>query len=294
MAGVSRFFEETIFHYDVTAVKTNPWYTFLRDLAPVIAEKCGFTIVDNKATTNGFVTFSIPNFPGKMRISAQSGSYSYYSAGIDLRNDKDDTSLSSASAQLFYDTGLKGNITIGFSHIGDFLYWLYLGPTDYPGSGSSGWVGAFWGWFNGAYTGNIYFPYRAYGVGSYGSTHKTDLLKAIADSSNFKNITREDTSVGSDKASFSSYAQPGTGYPSDPSANQLRPYMHSCASGDAAIPNPGLCKWGGKYMLYVLTQNNSETPVDIQPGVEYKINGKNYLGCAARLILPEPWPFKEA
>lgn len=294
MAGtVERFFEETVFPYDVSkeySASNKPWYALIKAMAPVIAEKCGFTIVDDKATTNGYVTFSIPNFPGRLRITAPSGTSDVQWFTVDLRNSADDTSLHQAEHRLVYHTGTRGNITIGFSHIGDFLYWFYLGPTDYPNPKNYDWVGLFWGWFNGTYTKEKYYVYFTY---YQENASKNTILKYLTDPTKFKDITVEDISKISSKATLYNYAQPAANYPSDPAVTQLRPYMQSCASGDATFPNPGLCKWGGKYMLYVLTPNGSETPIETQPEIEYKINGKKYLGCAARLIIPEPWPFKE-
>ena len=77
-------------------------------------------------------------------------------------------------------------------------------------------------------------------------------------------------------------------FPSDAAVRSLAPIYNF-----TNIPDAGLCRWGGEYMLFVLCANGSASRIATESKLTYRVNGKNYLACGSTLIIPEPWPFIE-
>ncbi len=279
---VTRTHKEVNINY--TPPSSNPGYGWLRKLADAIIEACG---AEQQSAATGNITLTIPDFPGVLYLSASSSSSS---VTVALRK-------SGSSSNLMYSLSVTcaNNMTVCYEAVGDFLHLLRFNRER-----STDITYVAWAWFVGQYTGETYyylysrggevlpslFPYLSYQTGS-SNTYYCSLFSAdLNERYNF-------ALSGNNSTQSADPYQPWTSYPQSTDAKILMPYAATCGIYTDGIPNPGYCKWGGEYMLYVLCSNSSYTPATVEPGVNYRVNGKNYLACGSTLIIPEPWPFIE-
>lgn len=264
----------------------NPGYGWLRQVADTIIEVSG--AVEQSAAT-GNITLTIPDYPGTLYLSASS---SGSNVTVSMRKSGSSTSLVAALTLT-----CSNNMSVRYEAVGDFLHLL-----SFSAERSAGAAYLAWAWFVGEYTEQRYYYLYSGSVSNALPSIMPDLSARYTTSSSTQTwicaILPEDLSDRyvfslSGRASGGPY-QPSNSYPLSHDAKILCPYAATCGITTEGIPNPGYCKWGGAYMLYALCGWGSYTPVTVEPGVNYRVNGKNYVACGSTLIIPEPWPFKEA
>lgn len=277
---VTRTHKEVRISY--TPPSSNPGYWWLRQLADAIIEACG---AEQQSAATGNITLKIPDFPGVLYLSASSSSSS---VTVALRK-----SGSSSNLIRTLSVTCANNMTVCYEAVGDFLHLLRFSRER-----STDIAHIEWAWFVGQYTGETYY-YLYSGSDSALPNLFPSFSYQTSSSTYYCALLPEDLSViynfqlsGNGSGSEVPY-QPCTSYPQNSDAKILKPHAATCGITTDGIPNPGYCKWGGVYMLYVLCGWGSATPITMEPGTTYRVNGKNYLACGSTLIIPEPWPFIE-
>lgn len=262
---------------------SSPGYGWLNQLATAIIDACG---AEQQSTATGNKTLTIPDFPGVLYLSSSNNSSS---VTVALRK-------SGSSSNLMYSLSVTcaNGMTVCYEAVGDFLHLLRFNR-----EGSTDIFHFAWARFVGQYTGETYYylysskgsvlpaliPSLSYQTGS-SNTYYCSLFSAdLSERYNFQ--------LSGNGSGENVPYQPCTSYPQNSDAKILKPHAATCGITTDGIPNPGYCKWGGEYMLFILCPNSSGIPVTVEPGVNYRVNGKDYLACGSTLIIPEPWPFIE-
>ncbi len=278
---VERIYKEKEVIYSVSG--SNPWYSLLNQIADAIVELCGAEIT---ATGTGSVTMTLPDFPGVLYLTAPSGTSTSSYFYMRLRKQGSSADLVSSYGGYPQYSGTKGSVTVGYVSIGGFLNVLFIGPTAYPSEGY--WMCVKWHWYINSMTGEK--VYALYGnseeSGSYSYRIKSR-VNGITNSRFYLNCWSEDLSTKY-SGGFESAYQYYYSFPSDTAVRSLVPIYNF-----TNIPDAGLCRWGGEYMLFVLCPNSSTSGIATESQLTYRVNGKNYLACGSTLIIPEPWPFIE-